>query len=69
MMVRTILRSTLVIAASCFVLYVNANVTDLMWYYVAWNTQIYVLVRMANLDVLLDLGKIRDEAESNANSG
>ncbi|KAJ3297454.1 hypothetical protein HDU79_003535 [Rhizoclosmatium sp. JEL0117] len=69
MMVRTILRSTLVIAASCFVLYVNANVTDLMWYYVAWNTQIYVLVRMANLDVLLDLGKIRDEADSDANSG
>ncbi|ORY45293.1 hypothetical protein BCR33DRAFT_765687 [Rhizoclosmatium globosum] len=64
MMIRTIVRSILVIAASGWVLYVSLNSTDIVWYYIAWNTQIYVLVRMINLDVLLDSGKIKADTDS-----
>ncbi|ORY45291.1 hypothetical protein BCR33DRAFT_716576 [Rhizoclosmatium globosum] len=66
MVIRTLLRSVLVVAADGWVLYSNANVTDLMWYNYAWNTQTYVLVRMANLDVLLDLGNLKEAADSNS---
>ncbi|ORY45295.1 hypothetical protein BCR33DRAFT_716577, partial [Rhizoclosmatium globosum] len=54
MIIRTIGRTVLVIAASCWVLAITSSGSENTWYYIAWNTQTYVLLRMANLDVLLN---------------
>ncbi|ORY45294.1 hypothetical protein BCR33DRAFT_784685 [Rhizoclosmatium globosum] len=59
MIFRTVLRSAFVVAASCWVLYTDSNETENIWYYITWNTQTYVLLRMANLDVLLNSAQIQ----------
>ncbi|KAJ3076543.1 hypothetical protein HDU98_002534 [Podochytrium sp. JEL0797] len=54
MIVRTVTRSLLVILMSVCVMYVNTHVSQYNLVILMWNFQTYVLIRMINLDVLMD---------------
>ncbi|KAJ3287695.1 hypothetical protein HDU79_005503 [Rhizoclosmatium sp. JEL0117] len=68
MVLRTILRSLLVVAMNILVMYMNIEPPNPFWHFFAWNLRAYVLLRMLNLDILLDLGEIKESTRSGSDS-
>ncbi|ORY45366.1 hypothetical protein BCR33DRAFT_850199 [Rhizoclosmatium globosum] len=66
MVIRTIMRSIFVVAVNILVVIMNVNPPNAFWHYFAWNLRVYVLLRMLNLDILLDFASDKRASEDSS---